>query len=133
MDGAAGASYEQMRRGVVAGPLPPPTSEELLSYGAVGELAGEPATAMETGWAAMWLARLTAQMLVPVNLREGWWLARLAADASCFIGGVGVEKVAERVEEGGAKLEAEQGTEKVAYGIGVPGQIHAWSSALIGA
>jgi hypothetical protein len=132
VDGAAGASYEQMRRGVAAGPLPAPTLEELLRYGAVGDLVGEPATAMETGWAAMWLARLTAQMLVAVTLREGWLLARLAADASCFIGGVGVEKVREEMTEKGALLEVKQGVTRIAYGISVPGQVHAWSNTQIG-
>jgi hypothetical protein len=111
VDGTAGASYEQVRRGVAAGPVAAPTPEELAAYGATGELAGEPATAMETGWAALWLARLTAQMMAPANLREGWLLARLAAGATCFVGGVDVE----------------QGKEGPAYGIRVPGQVHAWS------
>jgi hypothetical protein len=71
---------------------------------------------METGWAAAWLARLTAQIMQPLPLREGWFLARLAAGASCFIGGVVVEREA-------------QGA---AYGVSVPGMVHAWSIEEIG-
>ena len=115
VDGTVGPSYEEVRRRVMAGPLAAPTPEEIVAYGAVGELVGEPATAMETGWAAMWLARLMAQMMNPITLREGWLLARLAAGATCFIGGVGVE----------------QGDHGLAYGISVPGQVHAWSTAQI--
>jgi molybdopterin/thiamine biosynthesis adenylyltransferase len=114
--GGAGPSYEQVRRAVTAGPPAAPTPEEIASYGAVGDLAGEPAMAMETGWAAIWLARLTAQIMAPANLREGWMLARLAAGATCFVGGVVVE----------------QGTHGPAYAIRVPGQVHAWSVAQIG-
>jgi hypothetical protein len=108
-----GPSYEEMRRGVAAGPTPAPTPEERAAYGVSGTLAGEPATAMECGWAAMWLARLTSQMIMPAPLREGWLWARLAVGANCFIGGV----VAEPGSEG---LGA-------AYGVAVPGQVHAWS------
>lgn len=111
VDGAAGASYEQVRREVAAGPAAAPTPEEIAAYGVPDELVGEPATAMETGWAALWLARLMAQMMAPDGLREGWLLARLAAGATCFIGGVEVEP-----SEGGP-----------AYGVQTPGQIHAWS------
>ena len=116
VDGGAGASHEQVRRQVAAGPTPAPTPEEISAYGAVGELVGEPATAMECGWAAMWLARLTAQLLTPPTLREGWLLARLAAGATCFVGGLVVEQA---VGEG------------VAYGVSVPGEVHAWSIAEI--
>lgn len=112
---AEGPSYEQVRRAVAVGPTPAPTPEEIAAYGAVGELAGEPATAMETGWAAMWLARLMTQMMTPTALREGWLLARLAAGATCFVGGVVVE----------------MGAEGAAYGVRVPGEIHAWSAAEI--
>jgi hypothetical protein len=115
VDGAIGPSYEEVRRRVMAGPPATPTLEEIAAYGAVGELVGEPATAMETGWAAMWLARLTAQMMNPATLREGWLLTRLAEGATCFIGGVGVER----------------GDHGLAYGISVPGQVHAWSTAQI--
>lgn len=122
VDGAQGLSYEQVRRGVAAGPAPAPTPEEMAAYGAVGELAGEPATMIETGWAAMWLARLTAQMMMPANLREGWLLARLAAGANCLIGGLVVEEV---VEESGDT----DGAGGAAYGVTVPGEVHAWSVA----
>jgi molybdopterin/thiamine biosynthesis adenylyltransferase len=115
VDGANGPSYEQVRRAVSAGPTPAPTPEEIAAYGAVGELAGEPATSMETGWAAMWLARLLAQLMAPPALREGWLLARLAAEAPCFIGGV----------------EVEQGVEGAAYGVQTPGELHAWSLAQV--
>lgn len=116
VDGAEGPSYEHVRREVAAGPAAAPTPEEIAAYGAVGELAGEPATAMETGWAALWLARLTSQMMAPANLREGWMLMRLAVGATCFVGGVDVE----------------QRDEGPAYGIHVPGQVHAWSIEEIG-
>ena len=56
-EGGGGSSYEEVRQRVVAGPAPEPTPEEVAAYGAVGELAAEPATAMECGWAATWLAR----------------------------------------------------------------------------
>ena len=114
---AQGPTYEQVRRAVAVGPTPAPTPEEIAAYGAVGELAGEPATAMETGWAALWLARLMTQMMTPASLREGWLLARLAAGATCFVGGVVVE----------------MGVEGAAYGVRVPGEIHAWSAAEIDA
>jgi hypothetical protein len=115
VDGAHGRSYEQVRRGVAMGPTPLPTAEEMAAYGAVGELVAEPATMMETAWAAMWLARLMVQISRPATLREGWMLARLAAGATCFVGGLAVEKSVERGAEGNA------------YGIDVPGQVHAWS------
>ncbi len=116
VDGVTGPSYEQVRRQVAAGPTPAPTPEEIAAYGVVGELIGEPATAMECGWAALWLARLTAQIIVPATVREAWFLARLAAGATCFIGGVVVEK----------RIEGE------AYGVTVPGEVHAWSTEEIG-
>lgn len=118
VDGAAGPSYEQVRRQVAVGPTPAPTPEEVAAYGAVGELVGEPATAMECGWAAMWLARLMAQMMTPVALREGWLLARLATDATCFVGGLVVEQSVEQ--------------EGLAYGVRVPGEVHAWTVAEVG-
>jgi len=124
VDGVAGLSHEQVRRQVAVGPTPAPTPEEMAAYGAVGELAGEPATAMECGWAAMWLARLTAQMMTPATLREGWLLARLAASATCFVGGLVVEPRGD-----GWVGEGEGGT---AYGVGVPGEVHAWSIAELG-
>jgi molybdopterin/thiamine biosynthesis adenylyltransferase len=122
VDGDVGPSYEQVRRQVAAGPTPAPTPEEMAAYGAVGELVGEPATAMECGWAAMWLARLMAQMLAPTTLREGWLLARLAADATCFVGGLVVEQSVDDVG---------QSQNGVAYGVTVPGAVHAWSVAEI--
>jgi molybdopterin/thiamine biosynthesis adenylyltransferase len=87
VDGAAGPSYEQVRRAAVAGPPAAPTPEEIASYGAVGELAGEPATAMETEWAALWLARLMAQMMAPAGLRERWLLHYGAGAGSWRVGG----------------------------------------------
>jgi hypothetical protein len=111
VDGASGPSYEGVRRGVEAGPIPAPTPEERMAYGATGELAAEPATAMETGWAALWLARLAVQLMAPATLREGWFLARLAAGATCFIGG----------------LVVEQGEDGAAYGMETPGTVHAWA------
>lgn len=127
-----GPSYEQVRRRVASGPAPAPTPEEIAAYGAVNEaedgLVAEPATAMECGWAALWLARLTAQLMNPPALREGWLLARLATGASCFIGGVIVEQGA--MEEGTvAKRVEKSGEDEWAYGVAVPGEVHAWSPA----
>jgi hypothetical protein len=117
VDGSQGSSYAEVRRHVMAGPTPQPTPEQRAAYGAVGELVAEPATAMETGWAAAWLARLMGQMLVPPALREGWFWARLAAGATCWIGGLVVENVTEAGSDAGA-----------AYGVDVPGVVHAWSA-----
>ena len=77
---------------------------------APGELVAEPATGVETGWAAAWLARLTLQLGVPHALRARWFLARQAAGANCWIGGLVVE-----AGEGGA-----------AYAVTTPGQVWAW-------
>ena len=115
VDGAVGPSYEQMRRGVAPGPTASPTPEERAAYGAPDELRAEPATAMETGWSALWLARLVVQVMMPAPLREGWLLARLAAGANCLIGGVVVEA----------------GADGPAYGVCVPGEVNAWSVAEI--
>ncbi len=115
-DGYATPVYAEVRRQVALGPIPMPTPEEMAAYGAPDALVAEPATGMETGWAAQWLARLTAQMMLPATLREGWLLARLAAGATCFVGGLVVEQV---------------GAER-AYGVHVPGEVHAWSGAEIG-
>jgi hypothetical protein len=117
VDGSQGPSYAEVRRRVMAGPSPLPTPEQRAAYGAVDELIAEPATAMETGWAAAWLARLMAQMVVSPVLREGWCLVRLAAGATCWIGGLVVERETETGRDAGA-----------AYGVDVPGIIHAWSA-----
>jgi molybdopterin/thiamine biosynthesis adenylyltransferase len=124
VDGAHGSCYEQVRREVAAGPTPAPTVEEVAAYGAVGELVAEPATAMECGWAAMWLARLVTQMMTPPTLREGWLWARLAAGATCLIGGLVVEQ--------GVDRDVDRAAGGAAYGIAVPGEVRAWSLEEIG-
>ena len=58
---------------------------------AAGALEAEPATLIESGWAATWMARLTAQLATPPGLRERWFLELLASQRTCVIGGVGVE------------------------------------------
>ena len=88
------------------GPAPAPTPEQLAAYSDAGALEAEPATLIESGWAAAWLARLAAQLLAPSGLRERWLLELLASKQVCVLGGVGVEQTAD-----GA-----------AYGVALPGQ-----------
>ncbi|HEY1014228.1 MAG TPA: hypothetical protein VGE07_16060, partial [Herpetosiphonaceae bacterium] len=95
---------------LVAGPAAPPTPEQRAAYSAAGALEAEPATLIESGWAAAWLARLTRQLLAPPALRERWLLDLLAAEAVCLIGGVGCEPT----------------PVGPAYRVALPGQIHAW-------
>ena len=113
-------SYADVRGAVMAGPWPLPTPEEQAAYGHKEEgpdaLEAEPATLIESGWAAVWLARIMAQLLAPAGLREHWFLAQQAAEARCVIGGVSVEPT----------------PSGPAYGIAAPGQVRAWSMAAIG-
>jgi hypothetical protein len=59
-----------------------------------------------------------------MTLREGWLLTRLAAGATCFIGGI--------VAEENTENDTEKAVAGPAYGVAVPGEIHAWSAAEIG-
>jgi hypothetical protein len=115
VDGCRGPALDDLRGHLRTGPAPAPTLEQLAAYSDAGALEAEPATLIESGWAATWLARLAAQLLAPAGLRERWLLELLAAGQSCLIGGVGVE----RTPEGPA------------YAVAQPGEIRAWGRASI--
>jgi hypothetical protein len=115
VDGNRGVPYAALRGQVEVGPAAAPTVEELAAYSEAGALEAEPATVVECGWAAMWLARLTAQLLAPQGLRERWLLALLAAEATCLVGGIMVEQTAAGP----------------AYQIRAPGEVHAWRRAQV--
>jgi hypothetical protein len=115
VDGAHGPPFDAIRSRIPLGPAPAPTPEQIAAYSDAGALEAEPATLIESGWAAAWMARCVAQLLAPVGLRERWLLELLSAGRTCIIGGIGVEPT-----DAGA-----------AYAVAVPGQIHAWGSAQI--
>ncbi|HET9221964.1 MAG TPA: ThiF family adenylyltransferase, partial [Roseiflexaceae bacterium] len=115
VDGCRGPAFEDLRGYLRAGPAPAPTPEQIAAYSDAGALEAEPATLIESGWAAAWLARLAAQLLAPAGLRERWLLELLAAGQTCLIGGVGVE----RTPDGPA------------YAVAQPGEIHAWGRAAV--
>ena len=117
VDGKKGPAYGDIRGYIQTGPLPQPTAEQLAAYSAAGALESEPATLVESGWAAAWLARLVAQLRVPTGLRERWLLELLAAGQTCLIGGTVVEPT----------------TTGPAYAIAHPGAIHAWGMASLSA
>jgi hypothetical protein len=110
VDGQRGPAFDDLRGHLSMGPTPPPTPEQNAAYSQAGALEAEPATLIESGWAAAWLARLTAQMVAPPGLRERWLLELLASERTCIIGGGGVEPT----------------PDGPAYGITLPGVIHAW-------
>ena len=114
---AAGPALSDLRGHLYLGPAPPPTPEQIAAYSDAGALEAEPATLIESGWAAAWMARLTAQLLAPAGLRERWLLELLASGRTCLVGGVGVE----------------QTMDGPAYGVALPGEIHAWGRGEIGA
>jgi hypothetical protein len=110
VDGRRGPGLDDLRGHLHAGPTPAPTPEQIAAYSDSGALEAEPATLVESGWAAAWIARLAAQLLAPAGLRERWLLELLAAERTCLIGGVGVE----RTPDGPA------------YAVARPGEIQAW-------
>lgn len=110
VDGQRGPALSDLRAHLPLGPLPAPTPEQQAAYSDAGALEAEPATLVESGWAAAWMARFVAQLLAPLGLRERWLLDLLAAQRTCIIGGVGVERTAEGP----------------AYGVALPGAIRAW-------
>ncbi|MEM7343389.1 MAG: hypothetical protein AAF485_04045, partial [Chloroflexota bacterium] len=87
-----------------------PTPEQRAVYSDKGALEAEPATLVESGWAAVWLARLIRQLATPAGLREGWFLDLLTQKQLCLVGGIGVE----------------QTPDGSAYQIDSPGQIRGW-------
>lgn len=115
VDGADGPAFDEIRGHLRLGPTPPPTPEQRAAYSEAGALEAEPATLIESGWAALWMARLIRQCLTPAGLRERWFLQLLHDQTLCLIGGVGVEPT----EVGPA------------YGVARPGEIHAWGRAQI--
>jgi hypothetical protein len=115
VDGRRGPALSDLRGHIQPGPSAPPTPEQIAAYSDAGALEAEPATLIESGWPAAWLARLTAQLLAPPGLRERWFLELLAAEQTCLIGGVGVE----------------QTPDGPAYGVALPGEIHAWGRAAL--
>lgn len=115
VDGQRGPALADLRGHLRLGPAPAPTPEQRAAYSDAGALEAEPATLVESGWAAAWLARITAQLLSPPGLRERWLLELLAAQRTCIVGGVATE-------------ETPTGP---AYGIVLPGQIHAWGTGQI--
>jgi hypothetical protein len=115
VNGIYGPSLSDLRGHLALGPAPAPTPEQVAAYSDAGALEAEPATLVESGWAAAWLARLSAQLLAPPGLRERWLLDLLAGEQTCLIGGVQVE-------------QTQSGP---AYAIAVPGQIRAWGRGSI--
>ncbi len=107
IDGQRGPALSDLRGHVAVGPAPTPTPEQIAAYSDAGALEAEPATLVESGWAAAWLARLVRQFLAPPGLRERWFLELLAAERTCLIGGVQIEPTADGP----------------AYGIALPGQV----------
>ena len=110
VNGRRGPGLEAIRGYTATGPAPPPTPEQIAAYSDAGALEAEPATLIESGWAATWLARLAAQFLAPPALRERWFLDLLAAQQTCLVGGVAVQPT----------------VAGPAYAISTPGQIRAW-------
>ncbi|HEX5688736.1 MAG TPA: hypothetical protein VFX76_01985, partial [Roseiflexaceae bacterium] len=100
-------AFAELRGRIGIGPAPAPTPEQVAAYSDAGALEAEPATLIESGWAAAWLARIAAQFLAPTGLRERWLLELFATQQTCLIGGVGVE----------------QTLDGAAYGIEQPGQV----------
>jgi hypothetical protein len=113
VDGLRGPALQDVRGHLRLGPAPPPTPEQIAAYSDAGALEAEPATLVESGWAAAWMARLGAQLLAPPGLRERWLLELLASQRTCLVGGVGVE----HTDNGPA------------YGVALPGMIRAWGVA----
>ncbi len=111
VDGHRGPALGDLRGHLHLGPSPPLTPEQIAAYSDAGALEAEPATLIESGWAAAWMARLTAQFLAPAGLRERWFLELLASERVCLVGGVGVEPT----------------PAGPAYHISRPGEIRAWA------
>jgi hypothetical protein len=116
VDGQRGPGLSDLRGHLQPGPTPLPTPEQIAAYSDAGALEAEPATLIESGWAAAWMARCTAQLLAPPGLRERWLLELLATKRTGLIGGVGVEST----------------PDGPAYGITLPGAIRAWGRREMG-
>jgi hypothetical protein len=115
VDGRRGPAFADIRGQTIPGPAAPLTPEQRAAYSDAGALEAEPATLVESGWAAAWLARIAWQLLAPAGLRERWLLELLAAGRTCLVGG----SVVEHTGDGPA------------YGVAAPGEIHAWGRELL--
>lgn len=115
VDGMHGPAFDDIRGHLRYGPAPAPTAEQLAAYSDAGALESEPATLLESGWAAAWAARLAWQLLAPAGLRERWLLELLEDQQTCLVGGAYVE----------------QTSAGPAYAIDIPGRIHAWGTRQI--
>ena len=110
VDGMHGPAFDDIRGYVAPGPVAAPTPEQVAAYSDAGALEAEPATLVESGWAAAWAARLAAQSLLPQGMRERWFLELVVSSYVCLVGGVSVQHT----------------PYGPAYGVSWPGQIHAW-------
>jgi hypothetical protein len=108
-------TLEEIRGQLYLGPSPSPTPEQQRAYSDSGALEAEPATLIESGWAAVWLARLLWQLIQPPALRELWFLERMVVEETCFIGGLHVEAT----------------PQGMAYGIEQIGQMRGYRQELI--
>ncbi len=108
VDGKRGPCYDCVRGHLYTGPIPALTAEQRAAYDAHGgTLVAEPATLVESGWAAAVAARLAMQLALPASARAAWFERCIEEQAVCFIGG----NVAERRPNGWA------------YGISSVGQV----------
>jgi hypothetical protein len=123
VDGQRGPCFGCLRGHLYTGPAPSPTLEETLRYDlpvGEGDLAGEPATVVESGRAADVLARLAAGLARPAAQRPPWLAALLAHEQTCLIGG----NTAQAVRGGALIIEW-------AYGVRYPGQVVAFGAAQV--
>lgn len=109
IDGAHGPTLGDLRGHLLLGPTPALTPEQRAAYSDAGALEAEPATLIESGWAAAWLARLLVQLLAPPGLRERWFLDLAANAQPCLLGGIHTEET----------------PDGPAYGIALPGAVRA--------
>ena len=107
---AGGPAFEALRGHLRLGPVPAPTPEQHAAYSAAGALEAEPATLIESGWAANWMSSLVRELSLPAGLRSRYILEWLHSEHVCILGGLYVEATAYGV----------------AYNIAQPGEVHAW-------
>lgn len=111
-----------LRGQLYTGPPPAPTPEEAARYTSAGDLQSEPATLVESGWAAACMARLALQLLAPPGLREHWCSTLIARQQTCLIGGAYAPPPTERATPSADPL-------RLPYGIARPGQVRAYGLA----
>ncbi len=110
VDGERGPAFDALRGHIRPGPSAAPTPEQRAAYSELGALEAEPATLIESGWAAQWLARLCGDLRQPQGLRPRYLLQLLHNEQTCLIGGTQVQPTAAGP----------------AYQIEQPGQVRAW-------